>query len=138
MSAFIDTGFLIAFHNVMDVNHTRAVELMKKIVDGEFGTVYTSDYIFDEAVTLTLIRTRRPEIALTMGKMILGELTTPFLILLRVDNEVFEEAWRLFSRYAERGLSFTDCTSIALIKRRGIESIISFDKDFDGIIPRIS
>lgn len=39
---------------------------------------------------------------------------------------------------AERGLSFTDCTSIMLIKSRGIDNIMSFDGDFGGLVPRIS
>jgi predicted nucleic acid-binding protein len=138
MSVFVDTGVFVAFHNTRDANHTRALELMRSIVDGELGTAYTSDYIFDEAVTVALIRTRRPEIALSVGRMILGELTAPFLAILRVGVEAFEDAWRLFPQYTRRRLSFTDCTSITLMRTRSIESIVSFDTDFDGIVPRIS
>lgn len=138
MSVFIDSGVFTAFHNTRDSNNRRALELMKEIVAGGLGSAYTSDYIFDEAVTLALVRTRRPEIALSVGRMILGDLTKPFLVVLRVDSEAFREAWKLFPRYAGRGLSFTDCTSIALMRMRDIESIVSFDSDFNGIIPRIS
>jgi len=138
MGVFLDTGVFVAFHNIRDANHNRALELMRKVVDGELGTAYTSDYIFDEAVTVALIRTRRPENAMAVGRMILGEITSPFLAILRVGDDAFKDAWKLFPRYAERRLSFTDCTSIALMRRRGIESIVSFDTDFDGIVPRIS
>jgi len=138
MSVFVDTGVFIAFHNNKDANHSRALELMRAIVNGELGVAYTSDYVFDEAVTAALVRTRRPENALAVGKMILGEITTPFLAILRVGEETFKEAWRLFSQYAGRGLSFTDCSSITLMRTKGIESIVSFDTDFDGIVPRIS
>jgi len=138
MSVFVDTGVFVAFHNTRDTNHNRALELMRGIVDGELGTAYTSDYVFDEAVTVALVRTRRPENALAVGRMILGELTAPFLAILRVGDDTFKEAWRLFPRYAGRRLSFTDCTSIALMRRGGIERIVSFDTDFDGIVPRIS
>ena len=138
MSVLVDTGVFVAFHNTRDANHTRALELIRSIADGELGTAYTSDDIFDEAVTVALIRTRRPEIALSVGRMILGELTAPFLAILRVGVEVFKDAWRLFPQYAGRRLSFTDCTSITLMRTSGIESIVSFDADFDGIVPRIS
>ena len=138
MGVFLDTGIFVAFHNTRDENHNRALELMRRIVDGELGTAYTSDYIFDEAVTVALVRTRRPEMAIAVGRMILGELTAPFLAMLRVDDDIFKEAWKLFQRYAQRGLSFTDCTSIAFIRLRNLESIVSFDTDFDGIVPRIS
>ncbi|MFQ6095741.1 MAG: type II toxin-antitoxin system VapC family toxin [Candidatus Bathyarchaeia archaeon] len=100
MSVFVDTGVFIAFHNTRDRNHNRALELMRSIVNGELGTAYTSDYIFDEAVTVALVRTRRPENALAVGRMILGELTAPFLAILRVDDEAFKKAWRLFPKYA--------------------------------------
>jgi predicted nucleic acid-binding protein len=138
MSIFIDTGVFVAFHNTKDVNHRKALDLIKKIATGRLGSAYTSDYIFDEAVTTALIRTKRPETALTIGKMIRGELTIPFLVILRVNTTAFKEAWKLFSQYAKKGLSFTDCTSIALMKMKSIENIASFDTDFDGIVPRIS
>lgn len=138
MSVFMDTGVFVAFHNTRDTNHNRALELLRSIVDGELGTAYTSDYVFDEAVTAALVRTRRPENALAVGRMILGELTAPFLAILRLDDEAFKEAWRLFPQYAGRGLSFTDCSSITLMRTGGIESIVSFDADFDGIVSRIS
>ncbi len=138
MGVFLDTGVFIAFHNTRDTNHNRALELIRDIVNGELGTAYTSDYIFDEAITVALVRTRKPENAIAVGKMILGELTTPFLAILRVGDEEFKEAWRIFPRYTGRRLSFTDCTSIALMRARGIENIVSFDTDFDGIVPRIS
>jgi predicted nucleic acid-binding protein len=135
LNVFIDSGIFIAFHNKRDVNHDRAKEIMKSIANGDMGSAYTSDYIFDEAVTSALIRTRRMDMALSVGKMILGELITPFVIILRVNGDAFREAWKFFSQYAEKGLSFTDCASIALMK--SINKITSFDSDFDGIVPRI-
>lgn len=138
MAVFIDSGVFAAFHNTRDSNHARASQLIRETAAGNLGSAYTSDYVFDEAVTLALVRTRRPEIALDVGKMILGELTEPFLAILRVNDTAFRKAWELFSRYIERGLNFTDCTSIALMETRNIENMVSFDSDFDGILPRIS
>jgi hypothetical protein len=138
MSIFIDTGVFVAFHNTKDVNHRKALKIIRNIATGKLGSAYTSDYIFDEAVTTALVRTKRPKTALTLGKIIQGELTTPFLVVLKVNSSAFKEAWKLFSRYAEKELSFTDCTSIALMKMKNIENIASFDTDFDGIVSRVS
>ena len=138
MSILIDSGVFVAFHNRKDVNHDRARELMKRIASGKLGTAFTSDYIFDEAVTVALARTGRSDLALSMGRMILGELTQPFLVFLRVGEDIFRDAWNLFSKYARKGLSFTDCTSLSLMKMRGIESIASYDSGFDGLAPRTS
>ena len=37
MSVFIDTGVFVAFHNTRDINHNRAVEILKEIVEGGAG-----------------------------------------------------------------------------------------------------
>jgi len=137
VSIFIDSGIFIAFHNRRDTRHEQAVQLIRRIISGELGSAYTSTYVFDEAVTFALMKTGRREVALSVGQMILGESTYPFVNLLRVERKIFEKAWKLFAKYADKHLSFTDCTSIALIEHHGIDAIASFDSDFDGITPRI-
>lgn len=138
MTVFVDTGVFVAFHNTRDANHREALDLMRRIAEGDFGAAYTSDYVFDEAVTVALVRTGNPGNALAVGGMILGEAIGPFLSVLRVGEDRFEEAWGLFPRYAARGLSFTDCTSVALMEAREIDAMASFDSDFDGIVPRLA
>ncbi len=137
MSIFLDTGIFVAFHNKKDENHDRALTIINEVVNGKFGVAYTSDYIFDEAVTVALARTRRSDAAVAVGKMILGELTKPFTIILKVDNDVFEKSWKIFTDYSRQGLSFTDCTSHTLMRSRNIERIASFDAMFEGIAHRV-
>ncbi len=40
------------------------------------------------------------------------------------------EAWQIFRKYSDKGWSFTDCTSHAVMKRLRISHIFSFDKHF--------
>ena len=63
MSVFLDTGVIVAFDNPSDRNHETAVRILETAAAGPWGDVVTSDFIFDEAVTLTLTGTRRPEVA---------------------------------------------------------------------------
>jgi len=138
MAIFIDTGIFVAFHNTRDKNHERAIEIIKAIASGQHGAAYTSDYVFDEAVTVTLTRTRRHDVALRLGEMLLGIEIQPFVTILNLDEGAFRASWHLFTAITDRGLSFTDCTSLALLKAHGIEYLASFDTDFDGLVPRIS
>lgn len=138
MSVFLDTGFFVAFHNSRDVNHKRAVELMEKLLEGEYGPIYTSDYIFNEAVTVAYVRTGRHDLAVDMGNLILGIDHPKFVTILPIEEEVFKNTWSIFMSYPRRGLSFTDCSSIALIRRLGIKGIVSFDRGFDGTLNRIN
>jgi len=140
MAVFIDTGLFVAFSNVKDRNHARAIEIMQEATGGEYGPVFTSDYVFDEAVTLALMRAKKPALAIEVGELILGNPARgppSFAKLLHVDDETFATAWALFKRYSKKGLSFTDCTTITLMKRAGIESLISLDRSFDGIVKRL-
>ncbi|MEE8400938.1 MAG: PIN domain-containing protein [Candidatus Hydrothermarchaeaceae archaeon] len=141
MGIFIDTGIFVAFHNKLDETHGRAINLITEVLQGKHGTAFTSDFVFDEAVTLALFRTKFRETARDVGDMIIGnpkkKLPT-FVKLVNVDPEIFKQAWTIFNKYDEKTLSFTDCTSIALIEQLKINSIMSFDRDFDGIVERVS
>jgi len=135
MSAFIDTGVFVAARNKREINHEKAVNLLREALKGKYGRIYTSDYIFDEAVTVALVRTRKSDIAIDMGNFILS---SKKLRILHVDKLVFMDAWRIFKKYVNKKLSFTDAVSIALMRRYNIDYIMSFDKHFDNIVPRIS
>ena len=128
----------MAFHNTRDLNHDAATRLVRSIVGGQMGTAYTTDYVFDEAVTVALARTGRSDLATALGRLILGQGTPPFMELVNIDDDAFTRAWALFTRYAQRGLSFTDCASLAAMEDLRIDRIASFDTDFDGIATRAS
>jgi len=134
LSIFIDTGVFVAARNRSDINHERAVELLRKALKGEYGRLYTSDYVFDEAVTVALVRTGSPRIALDIGNFILSSRK---LKIIHVNKTIFKEAWNIFTKYSQKGLSFTDATSIAVMKLYRINYVMSFDKHFNGIVPRI-
>ncbi len=96
--------------------------------------------MFDEVVTTALARTGRVDVAVRAGKMILGspeESLSGLASLVRVEERVFAEAWALFKSGRFRGLSFTDHTILALMKERGIDTLVSFDTGFDGKVQRI-
>ena len=57
--------------------------------------------------------------------------------MLHVSTAVFADAITVFERYDDQALSFTDATSIAVMDRHGIDGILSFDDDSDGIVRRI-
>jgi len=140
MSIFIDTGVFVGYVNKKDKNHGIAVNLLEGIMRNKYRTSFTSDYIFDEAVTVALYRTKDIRKAIDVGELIVGNEEkgiARFINILPVSKSIFIEAWKLFLEYPEKMLSFTDCTSIALIEGREIDYIASFDKDFDGIVNRV-
>ena len=107
---------------------------------GRYGIPYTSDYVFDEAVTVALVRTRRTDPGVNAGRLILGskEAGVPAITrLVRVDEQTFYEAWKNFSTGKKPRLSFTDHTSLVLARFYASGTIMSFDEGFDGLLTRI-
>jgi hypothetical protein len=133
VTVFIDTGIFVALRNADDELHTRSTELMKKALKAEFGTVYTSDYIIDEAITTALVRTRRHDLALDIGKYIIE---SPRITKLWTTKETFELAWQKFQTLKDKPLSFTDCTTLAHIQKNRIKQTLSFNSGFDGLVQR--
>ncbi len=56
MTVLVDTGVLYADHDTDAARHNSASEALDAVYDGRFGLPYVSDYIYDEAITLTLKR----------------------------------------------------------------------------------
>ena len=134
MAVFIDTGVFVALRNADDEFHGRSIELMKQALKGGFGRIVTSDYVVDEAITTALVRTKRHDLAVDLGEYILE---SPRITKLPVDEDIFKKAWQKFKLLKDKPLSFTDCTSLTIIEKKGIKHIMSFDSGFDGVVPRI-
>src|SRR5437879_9614014 len=99
MSIFIDTGIFVAFVNMKDRDHARAVVLVDELRKAVYGIPYTSDYVLDEAVTVALLRTRRLESGISAGSLILGskvESIHQIARFLRVDEQTFDEYLQIF------------------------------------------
>jgi predicted nucleic acid-binding protein len=134
MAVFIDTGIFVALRNADDELHTRSKELMKKTLKAEFGRIYTSDYVVDEAITTALVRTRRHDLATDIGKYIIE---SPRITKLWTTENIFENAWRKLKTLRDKPLSFTDCITLAQAETNNIKQVLSFDSGFDGLIHRI-
>ena len=137
MTVLVDTGVLYADHDTDAPRHNTASSVLDAVYDGEFGQPYVSDYIFDEAVTLTLKRGSFGA-ARRLGDRIRGVDPYPESYdLLRVSRARFGDAIAAFERYDDQRLSFTDATTVALARHHGIDHVLTFDDDFDGVVSRI-
>ncbi len=58
-----------------DINHFRVVELVNEIVSENIGFAVTSDYVFDEIVTVELVRSKYLNIAIIAGGLIKESIT---------------------------------------------------------------
>jgi len=135
MSLIVDTGVLYAHHDRDAEHHGAAKEAITAALKGEYGQPYVTDYVYDETVTLTRRRMGGFDDAKTVSDRILR---TDALKLVWVERRYFEKAVETFERYSDQSLSFTDASTVAVVKERGVDYVLSFDDDFDGLVDRIN
>ena len=130
MTIFLDTGVIVALDNQRDPLHSTAIEKMALVRSGAYGNwVYTSDYIFDESLTLSFARTGNMALSKELAKKLLAGKS---LTILHVDETLFQQSIAIY--IAQNGsLSFTDCTTVQLMKENNIEYIATFDGGFKKI-----
>lgn len=138
MSVFIDTGVFYAHHDTDAERHDKAVEAFDAVLDGTYGQPYTCDYVLDEAITLTRKRTGSFAAADRIADRIFGNDPYPDIVeLIHTGPDDVAGALATFRQYEDHSLSFTDAMIIEVCQRRGIETLLSFDGDFDGIVERV-
>ncbi len=138
MSIFIDTGVFYAHHDKDASRHDVGVTALNRILTADdHGRAVTSDYIYDEAVTVTHRRTGRIDAAIELGRRIRGDGYPDAIDLLHSSVARFDDAIDIFETYDDHELSFTDAMTIALVEYHEVDGVLSFDDDFDGIVRRI-
>lgn len=121
---FIDTSAWFAFTNRADPDHKAVAALL----DAFKGRLVTSNFVFDETVTLCLHRLGHAA-AERVGRVLRDSSQVD---LVRVAPEDETAAWDLFRERRDKQYSFTDCTSFALMRRLDLKSAAALDDDFLG------
>ncbi len=134
MSVFVDTGAFLAYRNKKDKYHETASKLFRDALNGVYGQIYTSDYIYNEALTLALARTNNIGVAMDIAEVI----QSPRIKMVFIDAHLLESSTKTFKQYSGRNLSFTDAVSIEIMNEFDIERYFGFDAHFNGIVEQVS
>ncbi len=127
------TGAFLAYRNKKDRYHENALRLFRDALKGKYGQIYTSDYIYDESLTLALVRTNNIDVAMDISEVI----HSPRIKMVFVDAKLLEMSARTFKQYSGRNLSFTDAVSIEIMKEFDIKKYLGFDSHFNGIVEQV-
>lgn len=119
---FVDTSAWYAHANRRAPQH----DAVRGVLARRNHRLVTSNYVFDETVTLVAIRLGHAA-ALAIG----GALrSSERLDIVRLTAEDERAAWTLFGQRPDKDYGFTDCTSFVVMKRLGIETAVALDDDF--------
>ncbi len=125
INVFVDTSWYKALIDANDDFHDRALS-QSKTMRLEESTLITTNFIIDE--TLTLLRVRRDlEVALKFRDLLVD--TSAITKIIRVLPQDESKAWDWFPKNWSK-LSFTDCTSFAVMQRLDLKDVATFDDHF--------
>lgn len=119
---FVDTSAWYALVNSRDPEHAATNRFFEK----HSGRLVTSNYVFDETVTLCGRRLGHSA-AVSVGQA----LRDPEVVqLIRATADDEHRAWSLFRDRTDKQYSYTDCVSFVMMGRLGLTSAAALDEDF--------
>lgn len=127
-AVFVDTGGWMACADRADPAHWACAAARDSTL--EAGRILiTTDFVVDE--TLTLIRFRLGLAAAdAWWQQIDGSARLRWE---RIESDRFERARNLFFQYQDKDLSFTDCTSVAVMRELKLKTVIATDGHFQQV-----
>jgi predicted nucleic acid-binding protein len=119
---FLDTSAIYAMADKSDPNHSAACQKFDLAL--EKGERFVShNYVLVESVGLLQSR-----LGLEVALLFLEEAKA--FEIEWVDEALHEEARRELERIGKRQVSFVDCLSFLVMRRKGVETALAFDPDF--------
>ncbi len=126
MNLFADSAAWIALYDERDKYHAVARAAFQRL--GSQSVVFVmTDYVFAEAATLILYRAGHAR-AVRFGEWALH---SPNVRQVRLDVDLWNEAWQLFKRYDDKEFSFVDCASFVVMRREHLIDAFTFDRHFE-------
>ncbi|HEV3377615.1 MAG TPA: PIN domain-containing protein [Thermoleophilaceae bacterium] len=122
---FVDTSAFVALRNRAEREHEPARAALRELIS-ERVSLFTSNYVFAETYTALLVRVGRTESVEWGRRFRAGQA----IELLRVDEEIDDNAWTLLESHADKDWSYVDASSFALMAREGVDEAFAFDRHF--------
>jgi len=131
---FVDTGVLLAAVLADDPGHAAARRILEDA--DRWRGFHTSDYVLAEGLNFIRQKVRRKDAADSFLALAFGTNEDPPIVdeVLRVHGGRFAAALQRYRDEFDRGLSFTDWTSVVLMEEERLGAIATFDRGFHGIV----
>ena len=120
----MDSSGLIALYRSDDDFHERAVNALQKLKENDF---VTTNFILDETYTF-LRKFVGKEKAVNFSRFLQSNAITIKIKRIGLLDE--KKAFSLFEKYDFSNLSFTDCTSFAVMESLNLKEVFTFDHHF--------
>ena len=132
---FIDSGFIYSYVNPKDKLHSIVAKKMRHIFHGKYGTIITSNYIIDEVLTLARARTKDCRLSFNIQQLLNIKLNKKRIFkIMVIDHFILPLIDTFYQKYCEKGLSYTDCSILAIMDKYRIQFLATTDNGFKGLV----
>jgi len=123
---FIDTGAFLAKEIAADQHHLAATRGWAQWADSPCP-LYSSEHVLDETTTLLARRT-----TYAWAAEWARDALDSGIRWLRAEEGEWRSSLDLMRKFADQGVTFTDCLSFAMMKREAIRHVFGFDRHFEA------
>lgn len=128
MRLFVDTGAFIALVDADDQNHDAAKSFFRDMTN-EGARFITTNFVVCETMNFLKARvSHQAAVAFLEGLRKSGRFE-----VVSIDRSSEDTAFGIFKDYGDKGFSFTDCTSFAVMKSLKVSKAFAFDRHFGQI-----
>lgn len=125
MIVFVDSSAWVALYHQNDT-HTPIAQGISENLVLQHASLVTSNYIVAEALTIVSQRSGKQR-AQELGNYLLNGA----IPVIRIDEILEQQAFKVFSKLRDKDVSFIDCTCFVLCQTLGIQYIFGFDKHYE-------
>ena len=129
---FVDTWVWLTLHDKGEAQHQQVVDFYKSL-RSQKGVIYTTDYVLDETFTLFFKRLY-PAFAKHSMEILIKAFQSKNFNLVWITPERFAQTQDLRIKFLDKPqISFTDLTSMVVMKELGIEKVLTGDAHFTQV-----
>lgn len=137
----IDTCLFYSNFSEHDINHKIGRSIFDKILDGKYGQPILLDFVYNELLTLTYIRTKNFEMCKQLAEFLDEQVSDGIIDFIHTPNEIFWKANQKFLdqdlKNEKRFLSYTDAIIGVMAEWLNATYIGTFDGQFHRFNPQI-
>ena len=122
---FLDTAYVYALINTRDKWHERAVVWQEQFAKERKLLLSTEFVLVEIADGLAAVHFHNHAV-----QMINLLKENPFVEIVSLSSELFEHAFKLYKKRADKRWGLTDCTSFIVMKHYGIMDALTTDEHF--------
>ncbi len=125
LTVFVDTSAWLALTNKADTFHLEAKKVRNRLLKAK-ARFFVTDYVIVEIANSLSRMPWRPATIQLINSIHASE----NIDIVKIDQNIYDEAWKLYSDRKDKEWGLTDCTSFVVMKRYAITEAFTNDHHF--------